>query len=110
VVPAGGLSLDHTRWVHSPDNYFLPKAVLRKVFRGKFVAGLRQAFQNGELRFPEKWKLLCEPKIFAAWLRPLFRQPWVVYLINRPISNQRRKSSVGVILFPSNFLEEEALF
>jgi hypothetical protein len=24
VVPAGGLSLDHTRWVRSPDNYFLP--------------------------------------------------------------------------------------
>ena len=80
VVPAGGLSLDHTRWVRSPKNYFLPKAVLRKVFRGKFVAALRQAFQNGELRFPEKWKLLSEPKIFAAWLRPLFRQDWVVYL------------------------------
>src|SRR6478672_5106361 len=80
VVPAGGLSLDHTRWVHSPDNYFLPKAVLRKVFRGKFVAALRQAFQNGELRFPEKLKLLSEPKIFAAWLRPLFRKDWVVYL------------------------------
>src|SRR5712671_5804933 len=80
VVPAGGLSLDHTRWVHSPDNYFLPKAVLRKVFRGKFVAALRQAFQNGELRFPEKLKLLSEPKIFAAWLRPLFRKHWVVYL------------------------------
>src|SRR5216684_7696593 len=80
VVPAGGLSLDHTRWVHSPDNYFLPKAVLRKLFRGKFVAALRQAFQNGELRFPEKLKLLSEPKIFAAWLRPLFRKHWVVYL------------------------------
>src|SRR5260221_9270380 len=51
VVPAGGLSLDHTRWVRSPDNYFLPKAVLRKAFRGKFVAALRQAFQNGEFRF-----------------------------------------------------------
>jgi hypothetical protein len=80
VVPAGGLSLDHTRWVRSPDNYFLPKAVLRKVFRGKFVAALRQAFQNGELRFPENLKLLSEPKIFAAWLQPLFRQDWVVYL------------------------------
>src|SRR6266436_5325692 len=80
VVPAGGLSLDHNRWVRSPDNYFLPKAVLRKVFRGKFVAALRQAFQNGELRFPENLKLLSEPKIFAAWLRPLFRQDWVVYL------------------------------
>src|SRR6266403_1043653 len=88
VVPAGGLSLDHTRWVHSPDNYFLPKAVLRKLFRGKFVAALRQAFQNGELRFPEKLKLLSEPKIFAAWLRPLFRQDWVVYL-KRPFGGSQ---------------------
>jgi Putative transposase len=24
--------------------------------------------------------LLAQPKIFAAWLRPLFRQDWVVYL------------------------------
>jgi hypothetical protein len=78
--PRRGLSLDHTRWVHSPDNYFLPKAVLAKVFGGKFVAALRQAFQNGELRFPESFKLLSDPKIFAAWLRPLFRQHWVVYL------------------------------
>jgi Putative transposase len=54
--------MDHTRWVHSPDNYFLPNAVLRKVFRGKFVAALRQAFQNGELRFPENFKLLPNPR------------------------------------------------
>jgi hypothetical protein len=70
----------HTRWVRSPDDYFLPKAVLRKVFRGKFVAALRQAFQNGELYFPEKLKLLAQRKIFGARLRPLFRQHWVVYL------------------------------
>src|SRR5215469_7934773 len=80
IIPAGGLSLDHTRWVHSRDNYFLPKPVLRKVFRGKFVPELNRAFQNGELRFPEKLKLLAQPKMFAAWLRPLFRQHWVVYL------------------------------
>ena len=80
VVSAGGLALDHTRWVHCSENYFLPKAVLRKVFRGKFVGALRQAFRNGELRFPEKLKLLSQHKIFAAWLRPLFRQDWVVYL------------------------------
>jgi hypothetical protein len=80
VVPAGGLSPDHTRWVPSRENYFLPKAVLRKVFRGKFVAALRQAFRDGQLRFPEKLKLLSHPKIFAAWLRPLFRKDWVVYL------------------------------
>jgi len=80
VVPAGGLSLDHTRWVRSRDNYFLPKGVLREIFRGKFVDALEQAFQNGQLRFEGDLKLLAQPKIFAAWLRPLFRQDWVVYL------------------------------
>ncbi len=80
VVPAGGLSPDHTRWVRSPDNYFLPKGVLREVFRGKFVDALEQAFHNGQLNFQGDLKLLAQPKIFAAWLRPLYRQDWVVYL------------------------------
>ncbi len=80
VVPAGGLSPDPIRWVHSPDHYFLPKKVLRKIFRGKFVAALQQAFQNGQLRFEGDLKLLAQPKTFAAWLRPLYRQAWVVYL------------------------------
>jgi hypothetical protein len=80
VVPAGGLSPDHTHWVRSRDNYFLPKGVLREISRGKFVDALEQAFQNGQLRFEGDLKLLAQPKIFAAWLRPLFRQDWVVYL------------------------------
>src|SRR5713226_3316978 len=80
VVPAGGLSPDHTRWVRSRDNYFLPKEVLREIFRGKFVDALEQAFQNGQLNFQGDLKLLAQPKIFAAWLRPLYRQDWVVYL------------------------------
>jgi len=80
VVPAGGLSPDHTRWVRSRDNYFLPQEVLREVFRGKFVDALEQAFQNGQLNFQGDLKLLAQPKIFAAWLRPLYRQDWVVYL------------------------------
>src|SRR5216683_3313154 len=63
VVAAGGLSLD----------------VLRRVFRGKFVAGLRSAFQHGQLYFSDNLSLLAQPKIFAAWLRPLFRKDWVVY-------------------------------
>src|ERR1700756_1539429 len=50
VVPAGGLSPDRTRWVRSRDNYFLPKGVLREVFRGKFIDALKQAFQKGQLR------------------------------------------------------------
>src|SRR6516164_4933536 len=45
VIPAGGLSPDHTRWIRSRERYFLPKEVLKKVFRGKFVDALKEAFR-----------------------------------------------------------------
>src|SRR5271165_5463222 len=79
VVPAGGLSLDHSRWIPSRPRFFLPHPVLRRVFRGKFVAGLKSAFQHRQLRFCGELALLAQPKIFAAWLRPLFRKNWVIY-------------------------------
>ena len=79
VVPAGGLSLDHTHWIRSRSHFFLPIGVLRRVFRGKFVAHLKSAFQHGQLRFSADLTLLTQPKIFAAWLRTLFRKDWVVY-------------------------------
>jgi len=79
VIPAGGLSLDHARWIRSHYRFFLPVKVLSRVFRGKFVAGLKRAFQDGQLRFHGNLALLAQPKIFAAWVRPLFRKDWAVY-------------------------------
>src|ERR1700691_4543416 len=79
VIPAGGLSLDHTRWMKSRCRFFLPVKVLSRVFRGKFVAALQRAFREGQLRFHGSLALLAQPKIFAASLRPLFRKDWVVY-------------------------------
>jgi Putative transposase len=43
-------------------------------FRGKFVAGLKSAFQRGQLHLPGELAPLAHPKSFAAWLRPLFRK------------------------------------
>jgi hypothetical protein len=74
VIPAGGLSPDHTHWVKSRSQFFLPIHVLCRVFRGKFVAGLQQAFRDNQLAFHGDLTLLAQPKIFAAWLRPLFRK------------------------------------
>ena len=79
VIPAGGLSLDHTHWIKSRSRFFLPLKVLSSVFRGKFVAGLKQAFQSGRLSFRGNLAALAQPKTFAAWLRSLFRKDWVVY-------------------------------
>jgi hypothetical protein len=79
VIPAGGLSADHQRWIHPRYDFFLPVKVLGKVFRGKFTDGLKSAFAEGALRFPGRMKMLAERKAFHAFLRPLFRKPWVVY-------------------------------
>ncbi len=79
VIPAGGLSPGHTRWIHPCYSFFLPVKVLRRVFRGKFVAGLRRAFRQGKLGFYGDQKALRSPKLFRALVRSLFRQDWVVY-------------------------------
>lgn len=79
VIPAGGLSPDHQRWIHPRYPFFLPVKALSRVFRGKFVAGLKHAFHKRELVFPGLLKPLAEEKAFRAFLRLLFCQDWVVY-------------------------------
>lgn len=79
VVPAGGLSPDHCRWIPAANNFFLPVKVLSRVFRGKFVAGLRGLHAGNKLGFHGKLTTLQSPKAFSAMLRTLFRTDWVVY-------------------------------
>jgi len=79
VIPSGGLSPDHQQWVHPRYPFFLPVKVLSRVFRGKFVAGLKRNFREGQLVFPGSLERLGDQKAFYALLRPLFRQDWVVY-------------------------------
>jgi len=79
VVPAGGLAPDHTRWIPARHNFFLPVKVLSRVFRGKFVAGLRELHAAGKLGFHGRLAPLQSAKAFAAMLRTLFRSDWVVY-------------------------------
>jgi len=79
VVPGGGLSADHARWISSRSHFFLPVKVLSRVFRGKFVAGLKRAFRQKKLVFHGTCLPLSNEKAFAQFLRSLFRQDWVVY-------------------------------
>src|ERR1700691_5552814 len=79
VIASGGLSADGTRWIQPRYAFFLPVKVLGRVFRGKFVAGLKRAFQDGQLNFHGNLALLAQPKTFAPWRRLLFRKDWVVY-------------------------------
>jgi Putative transposase/Transposase zinc-binding domain len=79
VIASGGLAPDHGSWISSRRTFFLPVKVLGRVFRGKFIAGLKTAFRDGKLEFHGHLASLVEPRSFAAWLRVLFRHDWVVY-------------------------------
>jgi len=79
ILAAGGLTPDHDRGISSSCRFFLPIKVLSRVFRGKFIAGLKAAFQAGDLHFHGSLLHLAQARAFAAWLRTLFRHDWVVY-------------------------------
>jgi putative transposase/transposase-like zinc-binding protein len=79
VVPGGGPSLDHTRWVACRQGFFLPVRVLSRLFRRLFLDELRTAFAAGELGFFGELAALAEPAAFARYLRELRRVEWVVY-------------------------------
>jgi len=79
VVPAGGFAPGRTHWVSARADFFLPIPVLRKVFRGKFIAGLKRLRQLGKLCHSGPAVLLAAPKQFAKLLRRLHLRRWVVY-------------------------------
>ena len=79
LVPGGGLSLDGTRWVASKPNFLLPVKVLGRVFRGKYLEGLRQAHDTGKLTFAGSTAALAERPAFEAFVGELWAKDWVVY-------------------------------
>jgi hypothetical protein len=79
VVPAGGLSPDGARWVAGRADFFLPVRILSRVFRGKFIALLKTAWQRGELRFYGQLEPLATPAAMARLLDQSVAHEWVVY-------------------------------
>jgi hypothetical protein len=79
VVPGGGLSPDHERWIACMPGFFLPVRVLSSLFRRLFLEELEDAFYHGQLQFPGSIEPLQDAFAFAALLRWLEDRDWVVY-------------------------------
>lgn len=79
VVPGGGLSSNHTRWIASRENFLLPVRVLSRVFRGKFLAFLRKAFRESKLQLHGKLAELVTGTGFDRLLKKAYGSEWVVY-------------------------------
>ena len=79
VVTGGGLSPDGQRWIAGKPHYFLPVRVLGKLFRGKFLAGLKDVYRAGLLRLEGGVASLAEPRSFQRLLDAGYARDWVVY-------------------------------
>jgi hypothetical protein len=79
VVPAGGISPDGAAWVPGGEDFFLPVRVLSRVFRGKFIAFLKQAIGRGKLEYHGSLAPLADPAMMEHLLDQAVRHDWVVY-------------------------------
>jgi hypothetical protein len=79
LIPGGALSPDGQRWRQAHARFLFPVHALSKVFRAKFLDGLQQLDDGGQLHFPAPVVPLAGPEAFRALLNRLRGQGWVVY-------------------------------
>jgi hypothetical protein len=79
VVPGGGLSPDHQRWISGRRRFLLPVKVLSRLFRRLFLQALQQAYTAGQLRLFGALEPWHDPPAFTRLLAPLRKSKWVVY-------------------------------
>jgi hypothetical protein len=80
VVPGGGLSPDHQRWISTSHPLFLlPIPVLHNVFRKKFLAGLRQLYRKNRLDCRGPAADFRDPGWFEQLVEEMSKKDWYVY-------------------------------
>ena len=79
LVPGGALKADGS-WVAAKRGFLFPIHALSRVFRGKFVAALERAREEGKLRAEApRSEASWTEAAWAALLTRLYAHDWVVY-------------------------------
>lgn len=89
VIPGGAYDETTGEWIphkYEKNNFLYPVKALSRVFRGKFISKLEDAFFRGDLNFPPDLNHLGNLPQFKGWLRELVTHDWVVYA-KRPFSS-----------------------
>ena len=79
LVAGGALSSGRSRWIPAHKGFLFPVKALSKVFRGKFIAFLEDAFRRGKLQLGGKAASPALLATFAQLVARLRSKPWVVY-------------------------------
>ncbi len=102
IVTGGALSSDGKQWRSPKQRKFLfPVRAVAALFRGKFLAGLRQMLDAEELHLPDSE--LKIPATRARWLSLLYTKRWVAYA-KRPFGGPQQ-----VLRYLANYTHRVAL-
>jgi Putative transposase/Transposase zinc-binding domain len=75
LVPCGVLSLDRSRWIPARKNFLFPVKALSQVFRGKFLALLKQSIDRGKIALKDT---LLRQKNWNVYAKKPFGSPHTV--------------------------------
>jgi hypothetical protein len=80
-ITAGGALREDGQWVTPTfgNKFLFPVKALSKVFRGKFVAGLKKAYYDQRLIIPPDQPRLQTADHFERWVDCLVARNWVVF-------------------------------
>ena len=98
LIADGGLD-DNGVWVRPRRSHFLPARVLMMLFRGKFLAALREGSERAQLRLPPD----LSRERFSSLLNRLGRVKWNVRLCTRYAHGE------GVAAYLARYLKGGAL-
>lgn len=73
IVTGGGLSPDQSQWIPSKSTFLFPVKVMSALFRGKYLALLKEQQQQGPLKSME------DEQTFKGLLSRLYQKDWIVY-------------------------------
>jgi hypothetical protein len=78
LVPAGALSVDHSRWIGARPNFLFPVTALSQVFRGKFLDLLQRACEKGKIPAANNEIKASRQKSWVVYAKKPFGSPQTV--------------------------------
>lgn len=109
IATGGGLSQDGSRWLPANPDYLFPVEVLSRLFRGKFLAEVVEAYQNGKLNLTGSCKELKDPQIFRGLRRKLYRMEWNVFVQKNPVDDSATISPEKVFKYLGRYTQRVAI-
>ena len=78
LVPAGALAPDGVEWIPCRKGFLFPVAVVKALYRGKFIAELKQAVDAGDMQLGGHYA--AKGGCYGEFLDGLYQTEWVVYM------------------------------